>query len=228
MGYGRSKLVTEHITRHAAGLLPARVLRIGQLSGDTKSAHWNETEAVALMIRSALTTGCLPNLRDETVTWLPVDVAADAIVQIVQHAATGNGDHSDPDLVYHLLNPVMFSFRDDLLPMLKAHPAMPQFDIVEPDEWLDRLEKSESDVEKNPSMKLLDFWRIKYGGASKAAAVAAKVRGDEEVTAGLTFETTRTRAHAKVLDEIRDPVSEGLAARYVDVWMRRWRGYNPV
>lgn len=228
MGYGRSKLVTEHITRHAAGLLPARVLRIGQLSGDTKSAHWNETEAVALMIRSALTTGCLPNLRDETVTWLPVDVAADAIVQIVQHAATGNGNHSDPDLVYHLLNPVMFSFRDDLLPMLKAHPAMPQFDIVEPDEWLDRLEKSESDVEKNPSMKLLDFWRIKYGGASKAAAVVAKVGGDEEVTAGLTFETTRTRAHAKVLDEIQDPVSEGLAARYVDVWMRRWRGYNPV
>ena len=64
MGYGRSKLVSEHIVRNAmrtAGL-HARVLRIGQLSGDRVNADWNETEAVALMIRSALTVKALPAL----------------------------------------------------------------------------------------------------------------------------------------------------------------------
>lgn len=64
MGYGRSKLVSEHIVRNAMRTtgMHARVLRIGQLSGDRVNADWNETEAVALMIRSALTVGALPAL----------------------------------------------------------------------------------------------------------------------------------------------------------------------
>jgi len=40
----------------------ARVLRIGQLSGDAATGRWNDTEAVALMIRSAISTGALPAL----------------------------------------------------------------------------------------------------------------------------------------------------------------------
>ncbi|KAJ5531383.1 hypothetical protein N7527_004776 [Penicillium freii] len=49
-GYGRSKLAIEHITRNAMRQtgMQARILRIGQLGGDTASAQWNETEAVAL------------------------------------------------------------------------------------------------------------------------------------------------------------------------------------
>jgi nucleoside-diphosphate-sugar epimerase len=69
-GYGRSKLVTEHIVRNAMRMtnMHARVLRIGQLSGDMRSAIWNDTEAVALMIRSALTVKALPAL-DERPSW---------------------------------------------------------------------------------------------------------------------------------------------------------------
>ena len=66
IGYGRSKLVSEHIVRNAmqtAGL-HSRTLRIGQLSGDRVNADWNETEAVALMIRSAMTVKALPALDD--------------------------------------------------------------------------------------------------------------------------------------------------------------------
>ena len=63
-GYGRSKMVAEHIVRNAVlstGMY-ARVLRIGQLAGDTKEGEWNETEAIPLMIRSALATRSLPML----------------------------------------------------------------------------------------------------------------------------------------------------------------------
>ncbi|KAI5366289.1 Putative AMP-dependent synthetase/ligase, phosphopantetheine binding ACP domain, AMP-binding protein [Septoria linicola] len=214
-GYGRSKLVTERITRNAARKtgMHAQVLRIGQLSGDSQTASWNETEAIALMIRSALSTGCLPDL-NENPSWLPVDTCATAISQL----ALGKAD-VDGELVYHLLNPSSFSFKKDLLPMLKLHPAMPKFEIVQPSEWLDRLAQSEQDVEKNPPVKLLDFWRKKYGGVLKE-----KKSGDvEEEPVGLTFETGRTRRDASVLDGVRDPVSEGLVARYVDVWMGRWR-----
>jgi thioester reductase-like protein len=66
MGYARSKLVSEHIMRNAmrsTGMY-ARVLRIGQIVGDGATGTWNETEAVPLMIRSAITVGALPALSE--------------------------------------------------------------------------------------------------------------------------------------------------------------------
>ena len=76
-GYARSKLVSEHIVRNAArdaGAL-TRTLRIGQIVGDGKMGLWNDTEAIPLIIRSALTLKVLPAL-DETESWLPVDISA--------------------------------------------------------------------------------------------------------------------------------------------------------
>lgn len=66
MGYGRSKMVSEHIVYNAmrsTGMY-ARVLRIGQLAGDGATGQWNQTEAVPLMIRSAVSLGALPALDD--------------------------------------------------------------------------------------------------------------------------------------------------------------------
>lgn len=70
-GYARSKYVAEHITRNAmkdAGA-PARVLRIGQLVGDTNVGEWNTTEGIPLMIQTAETLGALPAL-NEVSSWL--------------------------------------------------------------------------------------------------------------------------------------------------------------
>ena len=71
MGYSRSKLVAEHIIRNVArGGAPAHVLRIGQIVGDSKDGLWNDSEAIPLMIRSALTLRVLPAL-DEVCLTLP-------------------------------------------------------------------------------------------------------------------------------------------------------------
>ena len=64
MGYARSKLVTERIIKAASeqtGMV-ARVLRIGQIIGDSEYGIWNTTEAIPLMIQSAVTIGALPSL----------------------------------------------------------------------------------------------------------------------------------------------------------------------
>ena len=63
-GYARSKLVSEHIVRNAAvdAGASARILRIGQIVGDANRGLWNDTEAVPLVIRSALTLRALPAL----------------------------------------------------------------------------------------------------------------------------------------------------------------------
>jgi thioester reductase-like protein len=66
MGYARSKLVTETIIKAAAeqtGMI-AKVLRVGQIVGDTQIGMWNSTEAISLMIRSAVTIKALPMLEE--------------------------------------------------------------------------------------------------------------------------------------------------------------------
>ncbi|WXC42822.1 hypothetical protein SNK03_002592 [Fusarium graminearum] len=68
-GYARSKYVAEHITGNAckAGAV-ARVLRLGQLVGDTKVGEWNTTEGIPLMIQTAVTLGALPALNEVSFT----------------------------------------------------------------------------------------------------------------------------------------------------------------
>lgn len=90
MGYARSKLVTEHIVKAAAEKtgMCARVLRIGQIVGDTEYGMWNTMEAIPLMLQSAATIGALPALQEvrtpiitmrEIVTnWFSTDSILDA------------------------------------------------------------------------------------------------------------------------------------------------------
>ena len=63
-GYARSKYVAEQIVRNAMkeADAQARVLRIGQLVGDSKVGEWNTTEGIPLMIQTAATLGALPQL----------------------------------------------------------------------------------------------------------------------------------------------------------------------
>lgn len=63
-GYGRSKWASEKIIQRASSRYGAdvHVLRIGQIVGDTKFGIWNDTEAIPLMIRSALACKSLPKL----------------------------------------------------------------------------------------------------------------------------------------------------------------------
>jgi thioester reductase-like protein len=217
-GYGRSKLVTEHITRNAmlkTGM-HARVLRIGQLSGDRTSAIWNDTEAIALMVRSALTVGALPALNEQP-SWLPVDACAEAVAELALSGPKGTEGPSpaDHDLVYHLVNPRTFNWAADFLPALKRCAALPAFDIVSPQEWLRRLAGSEQDASKNPSIKLLDFWQAKYGKAVAATDATT-------LPAGLTFETARTLQDCTALRDVEQPVEHGLVERYAEQWMKKW------
>jgi thioester reductase-like protein len=216
MGYGRSKLVTEHIVRNAMRStgVHARVLRIGQLSGDKANAIWNDTEAVALMIRSALTTGALPAI-EERVSWLPVDSCARVVCDLAMAEVNTAGEEAD--LVYHLVNPKTFSWRDDLLLALKQKTELGKFDVVSPQEWIERLAASEQNPERNPSIKLIDFWRNKY---TKAVTPTQQT---DNTPSRLSFETSRTIQDCPVLADERDPVSAGLVERYVDVWLKSWR-----
>jgi carbohydrate kinase (thermoresistant glucokinase family) len=153
MGYAQSKCVAEHICMAAAEKtgIKARVLRVGQIVADTVHGVWNATEAIPLMMQSALTIGALPKLQ-ESPSWTPVDVVAEAVTEI----SLSNAD----SVVANVTNAKTFSWTHDLLPAL--HEAGLEFEEVEPKEWVRRLRASNDDAVANPSIKLVDFFASKY------------------------------------------------------------------
>ncbi|KAF7185422.1 Adenylate-forming reductase [Pseudocercospora fuligena] len=153
MGYAQSKLVTEYICDRATKQtgLKARVLRVGQVIGDTQNGVWNATEAIPMILQTAKTVGALPSL-DERPSWLPVDTVAQAFIDI----STSGADAAFVNVV----NRNTFHWTKYLLPLLKQ--AGVDFDAVDQREWLRRLRSSDPDPEKNPPIKLVDFFASKY------------------------------------------------------------------
>jgi thioester reductase-like protein len=203
MGYSRSKLISERLCKLArdAGL-DARVLRIGQIVGDALLGQWNDTEAIPLMIRSAVSLGALPTLPD-TLTWLPIDVVAKVIVELCHSA--------EPQDVYNLVNPESFNWTRDLLPMLRA--AGLTFEQVTAEEWLARLAASNPDPEINPTIKLLDFYKAKYA-----------VPNPGQIPAPAAFyETKLTQAASPSLRSVGAP-DAALIGQMVKYWTTEcWR-----
>jgi carbohydrate kinase (thermoresistant glucokinase family) len=153
MGYAQSKSVAEHLCARAAQKagVRTRVLRVGQIIADTEHGVWNDTEAIPLMLQTAITVGALPRLR-ETPSWLPVDTVAQAVADMsLSDAGT---------LVANVTNPKLFRWTEDLLPALRT--AGLEFDEVEPKEWVRRLRESDQDPEANPPIKLVEFFASKY------------------------------------------------------------------
>ncbi|KPM40567.1 hypothetical protein AK830_g5985 [Neonectria ditissima] len=191
-GYARSKYVAEHITRNAMRNVSAasRVLRIGQLAGDTKTGAWNTTEGIPLMIQTAVTLGALPALNEE-MSWLPVDLAAGTIIDLAAVGGeTPSNRSSDPDLAYHVLNPARFHWTKDMLVSLVN--AGLKFETLPTGEWMERLRQSDRDPLKNPPIKLLDWFEGKYG--HKAASSAE--------TGTLEFITDKSREDSATLRSV--------------------------
>ena len=250
MGYARSKLVAEHVVHNAverAGVnANAAILRVGQIVGDTVRGIWNETEAIPLMIRSSLVTGVLPALEEEC-AWLPVDVVAQGVLEVagVAGVAGGAGDINgsritnqsvESGAVYNFINPHTFSWTQDLLPALRN--AGLRFGTVETQAWLQRLSQSERDaaesehnIEPNPALKLLEFWKRKYAGAEiSALGTTLETNGEEakgnattsQKKQGLTFETQKAETASQSLREVSGLMGQGYLEMVVARWLDKW------
>lgn len=179
LGYSQSKWVAESICASASKLegLRARisVLRIGQLTGDMENGIWNMSEAWPLMLSTVDNLDCLPDLNEERLSWLPVDVAANAVceialasqkAQISGSKETGevreNGERTCP--VYHLvanITPKTPTWTD-LLAWIQTARKEP-FAIVPPQIWLDKLRC----LDQHPAQALLGLWDRAYGSQAE-------------------------------------------------------------
>ncbi|KAG8995366.1 hypothetical protein FRB94_009200 [Tulasnella sp. JGI-2019a] len=191
MGYARSKWVTEKLCQIASETtsLRAVVLRIGQMVGSTVDGTWNETEAVSLMIKSADTLHALPNLQ-ESVSWLPVDYAARAILDLVNIPCLAESRESE---CWHVLQPRTVPWTV-VLDHLKA--AGLSFDVVPTRDWIDRLRRGPQNPLINPTVKLLTFYEGKYDHPLGKALPVRSPLCTEKTTAA-----TRSLREAPMPDE---------------------------
>lgn len=215
LGYSRSKWVAEAICEraHIETKMKDRmaVLRIGQLCGDTKSGIWNITEAWPLMLSSVKVTGSLPRLENETLDWLPVDLAAKAVVEIAESFLLDQTTHELRVPVFHLVNPNHLTKWADLLSwMSRLYPS--EFEILPPRIWVQRLENLSGEQAKHPARKLLGLWKAAY------CAHDATPKEKEAVS----FEMEETKKVASVMTNVL-PVSEEHFGK-IWAWLAREMG----
>ncbi|KAF2832024.1 acetyl-CoA synthetase-like protein [Ophiobolus disseminans] len=202
LGYSRSKWIAEQICTEAHHRTNLRgriaVVRVGQLASDSVTGVWNTKEAWPMMLSTARLIKCLPDLGTEPLDWLPVDVAAKAFLEI---ADPGNAEAKDDMPVYHVLNPHQEPIWRQMLQWLRKKE---EFEIVEPKEWVRRLEECEGS--EHSAMKLLGLWKEAYGD----------IDGEAKPRPLFSMEETK-----KKIDALRDvqPLDEGYVDRMWD-WIQ--------
>ena len=205
LGYSRSKWVAEAICEKAYLRTPLggniAVLRIGQLCGDTEKGIWNASEAWPLMLSSVKVLGALPDLH-QNLDWLPVDTAAQAVVEIALKKTDKLPGTTEDDIpVYHILNPSRATRWSDLLQWMKK--LSPGFDVIPPAAWVGRLKNLR---EEHPPKKLLGLWMEAYSEGKKNMGVREDV----------VFDTEKTKELATVMSNVK-PIDE---AQFKKMW--RW------
>jgi hypothetical protein len=110
-------------------------------------------------------------------------------------------------VVFHVQNPHLFHWTDDLLPALRE--AGLSFETIPQREWVERLRHSEPDPAKNPTVKLLDFFAKKYDNEKMGRK-------------GLVFITDKTASASVTIREGFDVVKSGLVAKLVEQWLKQW------
>ncbi len=157
------------------------------------------------MIGSVKATGSLPDLQNEPLDWLPVDIAAEAVLQVGSiNSATRARVEEEEVPVYHILNPHQTPTWSDLLLWLRN--LYPDFQILQAKEWVENLETLTGEEAEHPARKLVGLWRNAYCGDSRSSACEG---GEVEEKRGTLFETAKTAAAVPAIRDVQ-PLDKAL------------------
>lgn len=144
-------------------------------------------------------------------TWLPVDSAAAAIIELAGIAGDGKriDPASDSDIVYHVLNPQRFHWTRDMLPSLAKAGLV--FETLSTDQWMEKLRNSDRDATKNPPIKLLEWFESKYGHSRSNIQ-----------SGGLVYMTEETRKNSETLRNVPDVTEVGFVQMMLNRLRKHW------
>lgn len=207
-GYGAAKFICERMTHQftascakAGRPSAAAVLRVGQVSGPwAGEGAWNIWEWLPSIVVSSKYLGAAPStLGMQKIDWIPVDELAKITSDLVD-AVEKERVNVDKTPVYNVVNPWVAKWEELLPAVQKVAP-----EAVPVNEWLDRLdatrESSTHILDKNPGVKLADFYRGFLTGGE----------------AGLNFSTTELVSGSATAAKLR-------AIQHQDMvrWMKTW------
>lgn len=146
-GYTESKWVAEEILAKTSESTPLKTttVRVGQLCGGINGA-WNSHEWVPALVQSAKFLGCIPD-DPADVSWLPVDIAAAAIVDFLDTPISAG--------IFHLINPRPIPW----LKIARVVASELSVSLVSYADWLARLEGSRDSSDTFRALRLLQFFR---------------------------------------------------------------------
>lgn len=232
MAYAQSKHLAERLldTASTTSGIRSTICRVGQVAGpvmhEHKSGMWNKQEWLPSLIASSKYLGKIPKTLgpNDMVDWIPVDVLSRVLVELLlpkdpdtrlaapkQNGNSVNGEGSlysvpaESAKVYHAVNPHATPWSK-LLPAILAsfHDQNPPEPVALRD-WVTALGRSAAeheDWDRNPAIKLLDFFE----------QLASTGEGD-----AVRFETANTLRVSAALQDL-----EAVKAEWMEGWMRQW------
>jgi thioester reductase-like protein len=207
-GYAQSKYVIERLTQTGARELGVKVkiLRAGQLCGSRQTGVWSEKEMWPILFATSAhpLMNCVPDFPRKDVDWIPVDVAAEAVAELLLRPAAAHGAGEMVPVgtyeVHNIVNPHPITWSS-LTSMLQNSIASGGLKTHKMEEipfsiWVSRLSLLADDgvsPTEVPGLKLLHFFEnmVKEGEDG----------GGEGKDGGRVFETTKSRALSKALRE---------------------------
>lgn len=205
-GYAESKFLAEQLLLGSASLVDISICRVGQIAGPALSDQglWKKDEWLPSLITSSKYLKLLPKSLSSSMTelnWIPVDLLSTALVELALLP------QKESARVYHAVNPRNCGW-EMLLPTIRDLLGADKVKIVPFGEWVEALRNSASetfekqDFEKNPAIKLLDF----FEGLPRAKMPR--------------LSTVETQKRSRVLREMR-----AVETKDMERWMRQW-GFN--
>nr|POE77918.1 non-canonical non-ribosomal peptide synthetase fub8 [Quercus suber] len=135
MGYAEAKWVCEHIcaefSRSHVGKIDPIVVRLGQITGSSKTGYWNPKEHLPAIFRAAQQIGQMPRLEGD-VSWLPIDEAASILAEIL----LGPNRISGNAMILHVENPIRIPWAD-IVTEMSRHLGLLRDNSLPFLEWLD-------------------------------------------------------------------------------------------
>lgn len=224
MGYGESKYLAERIIDYAAERLNAAnfaTARIGQVAGTSRHEQyhsWRRDDWLPSLIVSSVYLKALPESLGtlDVVDWVPVDELEGIIVELSFGLLQSEEGKKAYSRVFHCRNPrpvAWESLRSTIVQELTASfhysddKESNEIKIVSLAEWLNRLRDSaasaetQSILEQNPAVKLLDFYE----------QLASDSSGAKEFSIEKTIEVSKS---------LQDLSS--IQPEWIQGWIRDW------
>lgn len=167
------------------------------------------------MFATSVAMGALPTFEGRDVDWVPVDVAANVISELLllpqspkTHPTTDSGSEIEPAYaVSNIVNPHPIAWSSLLLLLqnsLHPSPSTNKLEEVSMAEWVKRLNTladEGADPEQVPGLRLLGFWEDMVGTAATPL-----------------FDTEKSRGRSQSLRELG-----GFSEEWLDGNVRAWR-----